>query len=217
MQFLSITKAAQLLGVHEQTLRNWDRRGILVPMRLPSGQRRYRSQDLEALLGTGRGGERRCCSVYARVSTKKQEDMGNLERQKERLLAKSALAGYHVVSVESDVASGLNTKRRGLASLIRTAKEGKIDTVLIEHRGRLAGFGYEYLQQLFDVLGVAVVVTVEEEDAGKGTAIHAELVEDLVSIVSSCGARLYGSRGGRRVKGGVLKAVALEEEAIEAA
>ncbi|MHB1575198.1 MAG: MerR family DNA-binding transcriptional regulator [Candidatus Dormibacteria bacterium] len=46
-------KASALLGVHAQTLRAWDRSGVLVPVRMPSGQRRYRLSDLEALIGRG--------------------------------------------------------------------------------------------------------------------------------------------------------------------
>lgn len=50
---LSMKKASALLGVHPQTLRAWDRSGVLVPVRMPSGQRRYRLSDLEALIGRG--------------------------------------------------------------------------------------------------------------------------------------------------------------------
>ncbi|MHB8289336.1 MAG: MerR family DNA-binding transcriptional regulator [Acidimicrobiales bacterium] len=42
-------KVAEILGVHEQTLRAWDRSGVLVPVRMPSGQRRHRLSDIEAL------------------------------------------------------------------------------------------------------------------------------------------------------------------------
>ena len=44
-------KAAELLQVHPQTLRWWDRQGRLVPVRLSSGQRRYRTSDLRPYLG----------------------------------------------------------------------------------------------------------------------------------------------------------------------
>ena len=50
---LSMKKASALLGVHPQTLRAWDRSGVLAPVRMPSGQRRYRLSDLEALIGRG--------------------------------------------------------------------------------------------------------------------------------------------------------------------
>jgi len=43
-------EVAAILRVTPRTLRNWDRRGILVPVRLPTGQKRYRREDVEALL-----------------------------------------------------------------------------------------------------------------------------------------------------------------------
>ena len=43
--------AARLLSIHPQTLRLSDRKGTLTPIRLPSGQRRYRRTDSEVVLG----------------------------------------------------------------------------------------------------------------------------------------------------------------------
>ncbi len=52
MNLLTISKAAKLLGVHQQTLRNWDKLGLLKPVRTPGGQRRY--DELELLKVYGR-------------------------------------------------------------------------------------------------------------------------------------------------------------------
>ena len=49
--FLTIKEAAEFVGVSAETLRNWDRRGKLVPTRHPvNGYRLYRKIDLEDLL-----------------------------------------------------------------------------------------------------------------------------------------------------------------------
>ncbi len=194
---LSMKKASALLGVHPQTLRAWDRSGVLVPVRMPSGRRRYRLSDLEALIGRDSDAGR-TCGIYARVSTKKQEEMGNLARQQERLVAYATANGYKVGLSASDVASGLNTKRRGLAKLIKAAQDGAIVTVVIEYPDRLARFGYEYLERLFGVLGVSLVVT-DAQGADTGDS-ERELVNDLLAIVSSFAARLYGAQGGRKVR-----------------
>lgn len=196
-----------MLGVHEQTLRAWDRQGLLTPVRLPSGQRRYREEDLVAMsqgVPPARG-----VALYARVSTKKQEEMGNLDRQKERLLARAASEGMQVVAVCSDVASGLNTKRRGLAQVVKAARNDKIDVVLVEHRDRLARFGFEYLVWLFDAFGVRVEVMDSDEATGSSDS-SSELVNDLLAIVASFAARLYGSRGGKRVRAKVSSTLAEE-------
>lgn len=49
--YLTVTKAAQRLGVSAKTLRNWDRLGKLKPIRHPfNGYRLYRQDDLDSLL-----------------------------------------------------------------------------------------------------------------------------------------------------------------------
>ncbi|MEW8960132.1 MAG: MerR family DNA-binding transcriptional regulator [Moorella sp. (in: firmicutes)] len=40
MELLTISKAAKKLGVHPNSLRNWEKRGLIKPVRLPGGQRR---------------------------------------------------------------------------------------------------------------------------------------------------------------------------------
>lgn len=44
-----ISVAAELGGVHPQTLRIYERRGLLSPYRTPGGTRRYSDEDLERL------------------------------------------------------------------------------------------------------------------------------------------------------------------------
>jgi len=44
-----ISVAAELAGVHPQTLRIYERRGLISPHRTPGGTRRYSEEDLEAL------------------------------------------------------------------------------------------------------------------------------------------------------------------------
>ncbi|WP_347405437.1 MerR family DNA-binding transcriptional regulator [Moorella sp. Hama-1] len=86
MELLSISQAAKKLGVHPNRLRAWEKQGLLIPVRLPSGQRRYPIDEINRILGTGGiKAEPEAVVLYARVSTKKQADAGNLERQMERL------------------------------------------------------------------------------------------------------------------------------------
>ena len=44
-----ISVAAELAGVHPQTLRIYERRGLINPYRTPGGTRRYSAEDLERL------------------------------------------------------------------------------------------------------------------------------------------------------------------------
>lgn len=44
-----ISVAAELAGMHAQTLRNYDRLGIVIPQRTPGGGRRYSARDVAVL------------------------------------------------------------------------------------------------------------------------------------------------------------------------
>jgi excisionase family DNA binding protein len=46
---MQVREAARELGVHENTLRRWEERGLLRAVRLPSGVRRFRREDIEGL------------------------------------------------------------------------------------------------------------------------------------------------------------------------
>src|ERR1051325_8776836 len=53
-EYLTVSEAAEFLGVSPWTLRNWDKAGRLRPQRHPkNGYRIYRQQELEAVLGSG--------------------------------------------------------------------------------------------------------------------------------------------------------------------
>jgi excisionase family DNA binding protein len=47
--FITLREAAKQLGVHESTVRRYADRGLVGAIRLPSGVRRLRSADVEAL------------------------------------------------------------------------------------------------------------------------------------------------------------------------
>jgi excisionase family DNA binding protein len=50
MEFLNVRETAKQLGVHENTVRNLEKRGQLKAVRLPgSGFRRFRKQDIERM------------------------------------------------------------------------------------------------------------------------------------------------------------------------
>jgi len=49
-EFLLSREVADIFRVTMRPLRNWEYRGILLPIRLPTGRRRYRKEDVEALL-----------------------------------------------------------------------------------------------------------------------------------------------------------------------
>lgn len=49
MPLLTVRASARGLGVHENTIRRWEEKGLIRAVRLPSGVRRFRSEDVLAL------------------------------------------------------------------------------------------------------------------------------------------------------------------------
>ena len=49
MPTYKVREAAEILGVHESTLRRWSDEGRLPAVRLPSGVRRFRTEDVDQL------------------------------------------------------------------------------------------------------------------------------------------------------------------------
>ena len=50
-EYLRVSEASKLLGVHANTLRNWDKQGILKPVRIGvRKERRYKRTDVIKLL-----------------------------------------------------------------------------------------------------------------------------------------------------------------------
>jgi type I restriction enzyme M protein len=50
-ELLSIGQVAEIFSIHQDTLRNWEKEGILVPLRVGKrGDRKYRPQDIEAIV-----------------------------------------------------------------------------------------------------------------------------------------------------------------------
>lgn len=208
---LPIRLAAQYLGVSVRSLQRWDHEGKRVPRRLPSGARRYSTDQLDAFVGLRTAPATRRAAVYARVSSAKQKAEGNLDRQHKRLLAEVGRRGLVLAMDVAEVASGVNENRRGLARLLKAAANGRFDVLLVEHQDRLARFGYRYLVAAFAASGVEVEVV--EDDPGRKEPT-AELVDDLLAIVMVFAARIYGKRAS--VVRSKVKA-ALAQEAAEAA
>ncbi len=48
-KLLTVSQAAGMLGVHQQTLRAWADKGLVPHVKLPSGYRRFRVADIERL------------------------------------------------------------------------------------------------------------------------------------------------------------------------
>lgn len=187
---LRLSKAANLLGVTTRTLRAWDANGTIKTIRSPGGHRLVPTSEIERLRGDT-AHKRDTSLVYARCSTKKQEE--NLERQVGRLLEYCVKQGWKS-ELFKDTASGLNDNRKQLKKMLRRISETDVSRVVVEYKDRLCRYGFSMFKEYCTSLGVEVVVLQEAESK----EFEQEFAEDVVALIASFSARLYGRRGGRR-------------------
>jgi predicted site-specific integrase-resolvase len=121
--------------------------------------------------------------LYARVSTKKQEEY--LKDQVKRLEEYANSNNWNCEIIQ-EIASGVNENRRGLQKLLNMVQRGEVERVVVEYPNRLARFGFNYLKQFFSAFGVElVIINGNSEEKEK----MVELAEDLVAIVTSFAAK----------------------------
>ena len=123
--------------------------------------------------------------VYALVSSHDQRS--DLDRQVARLTAWATEHDLGVGQVVCEVGSGLNGKR---PKLRRVLSDPDAKVIVVEHRDRLARFGVEHLEAALAAQGRRIVVA----DPGETTD---DLVRDMIEVLTSMCARLYGRRGAR--------------------
>lgn len=189
----TLSKAAKLLGVSTQTLRNWDSEGKLKTIRSVGNHRRISQKEINRLLNEEEQ-IRKITLVYARCSTQKQKD--NLERQVGRLLEYCLKNKFENVELFKEIGSGLNDNRKELKKLLNRIKTNEIKRLIIEYRDRLTRYGYTLLESYCNAFGVEIVCLEEKEDV----PFEQELANDIVALVASYSARMYGRRGGRKKK-----------------
>ncbi len=130
---VKLSEWARANGVSRQSATRWFHAGVLpVPARqLATGTILV---DEPSRISTG-------VAMYARVSSADQR--GDLDRQVARLTAVATERRLPPTRVVAEVGSGLNGHRTKLLSLLRDPAVG---TIVVEHRDRLARFGFEYLE-----------------------------------------------------------------------
>jgi putative resolvase len=168
-------------GIHYQTAWKWFRDGKLpVPaLQTPSGT--ILVQPAAQATPSEDGG----LGLYARVSSHDQR--ADLDRQVSRLSQWAAAASAQVVGVEAEVGSGMTGRRPKLRRLLA---DPAVQTVVVTHRDRLARMNTELVEAALAAHGRRLVVL----DDGEMTD---DLVRDMVEVLTSFCARLYGRRSAR--------------------
>jgi len=124
-------------------------------------------------------------AIYARVSSSDQKE--DLKKQIGRLAEYASKNNLTITTTISEIGSGLNGKRKQLIKLFNNTE---IDAILVEHKDRLARFGVDYIECLLATTNRKLIVVNKEE-------LKDDLVQDMIDLLTSMCARLYGRRSAK--------------------
>ena len=176
---MKLSTYAKKIGISYKTAWNWYKAGTLTGYQTDTG----------TIIVTEP--ETPVCSqrvaIYARVSS--AENKTNLDAQAERLVNYCAAKGYQVAQVVKEIGSGVNDTR---PKLIKLLQDTTIGVIVVEHKDRATRFGANYIATLLETQGRRLEV-VNLADNGKE-----DLIQDLVAIIYSFSARMYGQRRAKR-------------------
>ena len=195
-ELLSIGQAAKVLGVTIQTLRNWDKSGLLHPdERTRGGDRRYK---LDTLRNINKNivfsTDNLKTIAYARVSSHDQKE--DLIRQVQVLEQYCAKMGFKYEIIQ-DLGSGMNYYKKGLTKLLNLILDGQVKRLVLTHKDRLLRFGAELVFAICEAKNVEVIIINKGDENPK---FEEELAKDVLEIITVFSARLYGARSEKNKK-----------------
>jgi predicted site-specific integrase-resolvase len=201
-QYVTTKKAKEILGVHVQTLYNWEKKGKIKTMRTPGGHRLYNvneylekytdktNDEIKQQEELNNSNEEKLNICYIRVSTLGQRD--DLLRQKEYMKKK-----YPSFIVIEDIGSGINFNRRGFRRIVKYAISGKINKLVVAFKDRLTRFGFDLIEDLIKEYSNGKIIIDDEVKEKKEP--KEELVEDVLQILNVYTAKLNGLRKYKKV------------------
>ncbi len=186
---MKLSTYAKQLGISYSTAWRMWKRGEIAGYQLLSGTVIVNQPEQESHVT-------RKVAIYARVSN--SENQKNLDTQAERLVAWCTMQGWSGVQVVKECGSGVNDQRPRFLALLA---DPSITHIVVEHKDRASRFGVAYIQTLLAVQQRELVVVNSAQTAEE------DLMSDLVSIITSFVARLYGRRRAKRKTDQVLAAL----------
>lgn len=192
-KLISISQASKLLGVNIMTLRRWTNSGKIKCCKTIGKHRKYPLSEILSLQGKEFENENLnedVVAIYTRVSINDQKQHGDLDRQKTRVMEYCVSKGYRVGYILDDCCSGMKYNRPKLDKLYQLVINRKINKVVVEHKDRLVRFGFDCIKVFFNSYGVEIEYM--EETLPK--SFESELVEDVMSLMTSFTAKLHSRR-----------------------
>lgn len=182
---VKLSEAAKILGISFRQAQRESYAGTLPTIITTTGRRFVPVTWLKAQTGEAiSDGVVSRCAIYARESS--SENKAALTSQVDGLRRFAQARGWSIERVVTEVGSGVNDQR---VKLHRLLKQKDFDVLLVEHKDRLTRFGFAWFEAICP-FQIEVVNRAEDETS--------DLMEDLVAIITSFSARLYGQRRGRK-------------------
>ena len=187
--YVSTFDAKKYYSVSSDTLRRWANCGKIDFILTKGKHRRYFVPDSSSDedCDETKNVKKECSDsknfIYARVSSNKQKS--DLQHQIQFLARK-----FPNHTAISDIGSGLNFRRKGLKTLLDRLIKGNIREVVVASKDRLARFGFELLEDIFNRFNAKIIIVNED----KHKEFKEELSEDIISIITFFTARYSGKR-----------------------
>ena len=194
LEFVGGKEASKILGVHQRTLYQWDKKGEIETIRTSGNKRLY---NVKKYLASKVKATNVCDNLddldnnneklnicYVRVSSQNQKD--DLERQK--LLMKTKYPNYLIIE---DIGSGLNFNKRGINKIIHLGIKGKINELVVAYKDRLTRFGFELIEEIITKYSNGKIIILCKSEV---ISQEEELVKDIMAIMNVYVAKMNGLR-----------------------
>jgi predicted site-specific integrase-resolvase len=187
-KYYSPKETSEKLGVHFQTLRNWEKEGKIECIRSPGGKRFY---DLNKFLNKYDNNEKvknleileRKKICYCRVSSNSQKN--ELENQIKYMSLK-----YPEYELLYDVGSGINFNRPNFNKILNYGIKNELESLVISYKDRLCRIAFELIENILKEYSNCDILIENNEDKSP----EEELIDDMLQIVTVFSSRLYGIR-----------------------
>ncbi len=222
-KYVSTKTAKKILGVHLQTLYNWEKKGLIETMRTPGGHRLY---NIEKYMKEHNNNKTKSNTKINRDSDKDSDEDNDTDKdeitkhknhnKKEKRLkicyVRVSTLGqkgdlerqkeymrkrYPKHEIIEDIGSGINLNRRGLRRIIKYGIEGRVEELVIAYKDRLTRFGYELIEDIIKEYSDGKIIIDDKKNNKKDA--KEELIEDVLQIMNVYTAKMNGLRKYKKI------------------
>lgn len=198
IKYYTPKETSEKLGVHFQTLRNWEKEGKIECIRSPGGKRFYdlnnflkkyedikntKFKDINETKDNEKDNTFKKKICYCRVSSNSQKI--ELENQIKYMSLK-----YPDYEILYDIGSGINFNRSNFKKILNYGIKNELESLVISYKDRLCRIAYDLIENILNEYSNCNIIIENEEDKSP----EEELVDDMLQIVTVFSSRLYGIR-----------------------